>query len=193
MKPKFILCLALVMSGGLFGCASIKPSVRLEPCQPPKIFEQSNDIKQIILDNEKHKREDMYFTIYADANYQFGCVRNETNDIVLVFSQACQRWQRITEVSLKNTKLGHNPRSVPVYWDFSKSYQGKEYAPLPLRTGSDGLSGYFVSPDKIEYDGDRAVYLLWFTTEQGAVPKDDTVPTKLEIRKKDLDEAFKSQ
>ena len=71
--------------------------------------------------------------------------------------------------------------------NFSKTYVGREYVPLPLRTSIDGTSGFVILPDDIQFDDGRGVYVLLFGTSW----HDDGFITRLEIRRKDLDEAFK--
>ena len=166
---RFQLMLLLLV---LVGCSKVRPSVRLSPAPSPRTS----------------------VPIYADSHYRFVLVMHGTEAEVLVANTTenlpGDPWKRITEVSLRNAKLGHSPTTVEIYWDFSKSYRGREYAPMPLRTGSDGYSGFSVLPDLIEFDANRSVYLVWFSTINTT---DDTVPTRLEIRKEDLDEAFKQQ
>jgi hypothetical protein len=173
MKTKKILCLAFVLTGVLFGCASNKPSVRLESCHSPRNFKK----------------------IYADSNYQFGSMRHDTQADVLVFSQRRQQWKRITEVSLADAKLGESPRLASINMDLAYVYKGRDYAPLPLH---DTTGHYDILPDKIEFDSNRKTYLIYFnsnwrdvsvSTESAA----QRITTKLEIQKKDLDAAFKTK
>ena len=173
IKLKIILCFALVLSGGLFGCISIKPSVHLESCQSPGNFRQ----------------------IYADSNYQFGFMWHDTQADVLVFSQAHQQWKRITEVSLANAKLGQSPKLASINMDFAYVYKGRDYAPLPLH---DTTGAYAILPDKIEFDAKRKIYLIYFNSNWRDVSvttklEIQRITTKLEIQKKDLDELFKTK
>jgi hypothetical protein len=153
----------------LVGCATNKPSIRLEPAQAP---------------------QGKFSQIYGDNHYRF--VRSDraldgTEVDVLVCNLARDRWRRITEVSLANSKLGHQPQLVHAYMNFVTIYQNRDYVPLPLHASADGSTGLVVLPDKIEFDAGRAVYLLWFNSGL----QDDAATTKLEIRKKDLDKSFK--
>jgi len=173
LKSKIILCLALVLSNGLGGCTSVKPSVRLESRQLPGNFKQ----------------------IYADSHYQFGFTRHDTRADVLVFSQARQQWKRITEVSLANAKLGESPKLASINMDFAYVYQGRDYAPLPLH---DTTGHYDILPDKIEFDANRKIYLIYFNSNWRDVSvttesEVQRITTKLEIQKKDLDELFKTK
>lgn len=177
IKFKIILCLALIVSGVLFGCTSIKPSVepsvRLESCSPP------GDVRQI----------------YSDSDYQFGFLRHDTRADVLVFSQARQQWKRITEVSLANAKLGQSPKLASINMDFAYVYKGRDYAPLPLH---DTTGAYAILPDKIEFDANRKIYLIYFNSNWRDVSvttklEIQRITTKLEIQKKDLDELFKTK
>ena len=176
MKSNIILSLALVLNGILGGCIPAKPnvrSVRLESCPSPGNFKQ----------------------IYADPHYQFGSMRHDTRVDVLVFSEARQQWKRITEVSLANAKLGGSPRLASINMDFAYVYQGRDYAALPLH---DTTADYDILPDKIEFDTDRKVYLIYFNSNWRDVSvttesEIQRITTKLEIQKKDLDEAFKTK
>ncbi len=49
MKPKLLLGLALVLSGGLIGCSATKSSVRLESCASPGNFRQITPAQQQFL------------------------------------------------------------------------------------------------------------------------------------------------
>jgi hypothetical protein len=163
---KFLL-LAFLMAG----CATDKPSVRLAPAQAP---------------------QGKFSQIYGDAHYRFvGANRSLDNAgaEVLVCNLARDQWKRITEVSLANSKLGHQPKLVHAYMDFATIYQNRDYVPLPLHANADGSTGLAVLPDKIEFDAGRAVYLLWFNSGL----RDDAATTKLEIWKKDLDKSFKGK
>jgi hypothetical protein len=173
MKLKIDLCLALVVSVVLSGCTSVQPSVRLESCQSPGNFKQ----------------------IYADSNYQFGFMRQDTRANVLVFSQTRQQLKRITEVSLANAKLGGSPRLAQINMDFAYVYQGRDYATLPLH---DTTGDYDILPDKIEFDTKRKIYLIYFNSNWRDVSvttesEIQRITTKLEIQKRDLDELFKAK
>ncbi len=172
------------------GCFASEPSVRLVPAKAPEL---TAPVPTNIHERAFYKHRGAW-PIYADAHYRFDYVLTTNEAAVFVAktdrNPQGEQWKRITEVSLKNAKLGHSDALVSVYWDFSQSYRGKEYAPMPLRTGSDGVSGYPIFPDKIEFDREREVYSVWFGTKD---VRDPTSPTKLEIRKKDLDEAFKQK
>jgi hypothetical protein len=155
----------------MVGCATNKPSVRLEPAQAPQ-GESSQ--------------------IYGDAHYRFVQANRtpcNTQADVLVCNLARNQWRRITEVSLANSKLGHQPQLVHAYMDFVTIYRNRDHVPLPLHAGADGSTGLAVLPDKIEFDAGRAVYLLWFNS----LWHEDAAMTKLEIRKKDLDKSFKGK
>lgn len=173
IKLKIILCLALIVNGVLFGCTSVQPSVRLASSQTPDNFKQ----------------------LYADANFQFSFVRHDTRADVFVFSQARQQWKRITEVSLANAKLGQSPKLASINMDFAYVYKGRDYAPLPLR---DTTGDYAILPDKIEFDANRKIYLIYINSNWRDVSvttesEIQRITTKLEIRKKDLDELFKTK
>ena len=153
------------------GCATNNPnpSVRLAPAPAPK---------------------GQFSQIYKDTHYQFVEANRSSDNTrveVLVCNLACNQWRRITEVSLADGKLGHQPKLVHAYLDFVTIYQNRDYVPLPLHASADGTTGMAVLPDKIEFDKGRAAYLLWFDTGL----QDDAAMTKLEIRKKDLDKSFK--
>ena len=168
MKSKILLALAPVLGGGLFivaGCRSTKPSIYLEACPSPDKLKQ----------------------FYSDSEYQFGLVGTPTG--VLVFSQKWRQWKRITKVSLENAKLGHQPRMAEIYMNFSQIYKNADYAPLPLRTSMDGAGGFSIQLDKIDFDGNRNIYLMVFNSNW----HDDAITTILEIRKKDLDESFNAK
>jgi hypothetical protein len=155
----------------MVGCATNKPSVRLEPAQAP---------------------QGGFSEIYRDNHYRFvqgNRTPDNTQVDVLVCNLAQAQWRRITEVSLANSKLGHQPKLVHAYMDFATIYQGSNCVPLPLHASADGLSGMAVLPDRIEFDTGRAVYQLWFNS----LWHDEAATTKLEIRKKDLDQAFKGK
>ena len=156
----------------LTGCtADNKPSVRLAPAQAP---------------------QGTFSRIYGDDHYQFvqaNRTPDNTRADVLVCSLARNQWKRITEVSLANSKLGHQPMSVHAYMDFAAIYQNRDYVPLPLHANADGSTGLVVLPDKIEFDAGRAIYLLWFNSSL----RDDAATTKLEIQKNDLDRLFKGK
>jgi hypothetical protein len=176
MKPKIILCLVLGLSSVLFGCVSTRPKVRsvhLESCPSPGNFKQ----------------------VYADSHYQFGSVLHDTRADVLVFSQARQRWKRITEVSLAHAKLGGSPMLAQINMDFAYVNQGRNQAALPLH---DTTGHYDILPDKIEFDADRKIYLIYFNSNWRDVSvttesEIQRITTKLEIRKIDLDAAFKTK
>jgi len=148
-----------------FARSAAEPSVRLEPQAAPQ--------------------GPFGHVLGGDSRYQF--VWGFRKPDVLVHDLLHDNWKRITEVSLKNAKLGRSPATVSISWDFSEIYRGKAYAPLPLRTGSDGVSGNVVFPDKVECDTGRSVYLLWFTTKDTPPATNDPFSTRLEIRKQDLD------
>jgi hypothetical protein len=153
------------------GCATNKPSVRLAPAQAP---------------------QGRFSQIYEDDYYRF-VQSNRTPDNaqadVLVCNLARDQWKRIAEVSLANSKLGHQPMLMHAYMDFVTIYQNRDYVPLPLHASANGSTGLVVLPDKIEFDRGRAVYLLWFNSGL----RDDAAMTKLEIRKEDLDKSFKGK
>jgi hypothetical protein len=164
-RPYFQLVLLAFL---MVGCATNKPSVRLEPAQVP----QGN-----------------FSQIYGDAHYRFvqaNRTPDNTRADVLVCDLTRNQWRRITEVSLVNSRLGHQPTSVHAYMDFVTIYQNRDYVPLPFHASTDGSTGLVVLPDKIEFDAGHAVYLLWFNT----LWHEDAAITKLEIRKKDLDKSF---
>jgi hypothetical protein len=167
-RPYFqLVLLAFLMAG----CAINKPSVRLAPAQAP---------------------QDIFSQIYGDDHYRFvqaNRTPDNTRADVLVCNLARNQWKRITEVSLANSKLGHQPMLVHAYMDFVTIYQNRDYVPLPLHASADGSTGLVVLPDKIEFDTGRAVYLLWFNSGL----RDDAAITKLEIRKDDLDKSFKGK
>lgn len=178
------------------GCSTYQPSVRLESALAPQENPQAAGRSRITSLLESVRAPQESSIIGGSDRYQFVRFRHKPNTPemeirVLVHDVSQDKWKRITEVSLKNAKLGYSPRTVSVYWDFSKNYRGKKYAPVPLRTGSDGVSGYSIEPDKIEFDVSRSVYLLWFTTKNTPEDAGDPYSTRLEIRKKDLDDAFK--
>jgi hypothetical protein len=167
-RPCFQLVLLAVL---LAGCAANKPSVRLVPAQAP---------------------QGKFSQIYEDTHYRFVEANRSPDNAraeVLVCNLARGQWKRITEVSLANSRLGHQPKLVHAYMDFATIYQNRDYVPLPLHAGADGATGLAVPPDKIEFDVDGAVYLLWFNSGL----KDDAAMTKLEIRKQDLDKSFKAK
>jgi hypothetical protein len=167
-RPYFqLVLLAFLMAG----CAINKPSVRLVPAQAP---------------------QDIFSQIYGDDHYRFvqaNRTPDNTRADVLVCNLARNQWKRITEVSIANSKLGHQPMLVHAYMDFVTIYQNRDYVPLPLHASADGSTGLVVLPDKIEFDTGRAVYLLWFNSGL----RDDAAITKLEIRKDDLDKSFKGK
>jgi len=152
------------------GCAAYRPSARLEPASAP----------------QGKSRQ-----IYGDDRYQFFWgipTPDGTWADVLAHDLSSGHWKRISEVSLANGKLGHQPKAnAEIYMDFAAIYGGREYAPLPLRTSMDGSSGFGILPDKILFDAHGEVYQLFFSSTWS----DDAVTTRLEIRRKDLDDAFK--
>jgi hypothetical protein len=167
-RPYFQLVLLAAL---LAGCATNKPSVRLEPAQAPR---------------------GKFSQIYEDTHYRFVQANRPPDNMqveVLVCNLASDQWKRITEVSLANSRLGHQPKLVHAYMDFATIYQNRDYVPLPLHANADGSTGLAVLPDKIEFDAGGAVYLLWFNSGL----KDDAAMTKLEIRKQDLDKSFKAK
>jgi hypothetical protein len=167
-RPYFqLVWLAFLMAG----CVASKPSVRLEPAQAP---------------------QGKFSQIYEDAHYRFVQANrspDNTQAELLVCTLARDHWKRITEVSLADSRLGHQPKLVHAYMDFATIYQNRDYVPLPLHANADGSTGLAVLPDKIEFDAGRAVYLLWFNSGL----RDDAATTKLEIWKKDLDKSFKGK
>ena len=172
MNAKTCLCLALVLFA-VAGCASVERSVRLESCPAPGNFKR----------------------IYADADYEFGSVRHEVQAEVLVFSRGRREWKRIAEVSLANARLGGSPRLAQINMDFAYVYRGKEYAPVPLR---DTTGDYPIFPDKIEFEAQRKIYLIYFNsmwrdvsvTNESEIQR---ITSKLEMRKRDLDASFNAK
>jgi hypothetical protein len=167
-RPRFQLVLLALL---LVGCSANKPSVRLEPAQAPQGKSSQ---------------------LYEDAHYRFVQASSFTDNRqteVLVCSLAGDRWKRIAEVSLTNSRLGLQPKRVHAYMDFATIYQNRNYVPLPFHASADGSTGLAVLPDKIEFDASRAVYRLWFNSSL----KDEAAVTKLEIRMNDLDKSFKGK
>ena len=147
--------------------------------------------KQSVLLEPSHAPQGKFKQMYTDAHYQFVWVERaqETTEVdVLVHNVSEDEWKRITGVSLADGKLGGpSPKGCAINMNFSKIYGGREYVPLPLRTSVDGTSGFVILPDDIQFDGGRGVYVLLFGTSW----HDDAFTTRLEIRRKDLDEACK--
>ena len=155
----------------LAGCATRQTSVRLEPAPPPIGVARP---------------------LYEDSHYRFvqaDSTQDRTQAEILVCHLARGQWGHITEVSLANGRLARQPKLAHTYMDFAAIYQGQDYIPLPLHTGTGSADGLVVLPDKIEFDANRAVYVLWFNSSW----QDATAASKLEIRKKDLDQAFKGK
>ena len=168
MKPKIILVLGLVLTGGWFAVVvgqSIKPSAYLEAYPTPDNFKP----------------------LYSDSEYQF-CLAF-TSPGLLVFNQKRREWKRVAKVSLENAQLGHQPRAAEIYMNFSSIYKNKDYAPIPLRTGLDGTSGFSILPDKVDCDTNRSIYRIFFNSNW----RDDALTTVVKIRKQDLDESFSSK